>query len=123
MLIRLLRGVLRSQLPVDLNLLCDFVEKLTGSFIIAHKVHHQRHVLHEVALPRSWFMNFIPPGTDLRKDASYIPWFASTVIEFMHQIDAQVQRYPTATSTTKERFIADGSRVTNFTGPLYIARM
>ena len=90
---------------------------------MACKVDSQSHVLHEVALPRSWFISFIPTGTNLGKNVSYFLKFASTVVEFMWQIDAQVQRYPTATSTTKERFIADGSRVTNLTGPLYIARM
>jgi hypothetical protein len=92
--------------------------------MMARKFDPLRNVLHEVALPRSWFIGFIPSDAKfLRKDTSYLPECASTVIEFMNQIDAQVQRYPTATSTTKERFIANGSRLTDITGPPYIARM
>ena len=90
---------------------------------MAHNVDPQSRVLHEVALPRSWFINIILPGANMRKDPSLIFNFASTVVEFMHQIDAQVQRYPTATTTSNERFIAGAGRVDNFKGPLYIARM
>lgn len=119
----LLRGILLTQLSVDLNVLCDIVERLTGLFTMARKVDPQRGVLHDVALPRSWFINFILPHTKLEKDTTHFFKFVTTAIEFMQQIDAQVQRYPTATSTTKERFIVGSTRVTNLTGPPYIARM
>ena len=50
--------------------------------------------------------------------------FASTMIELVQRIDAQVQRYLTKTAPEAgEQFIADGSLVTGLTGPLYIARM
>jgi hypothetical protein len=122
-LICLPRGIFCAQLPVDLDVLCDLVERLTGLYVMSYKVNTQWRTLHEVVLPRSWFINFILPGTKLEKDTSYISDFTSIVVEFMHQIDAQVQRYPTVTSTSKRRFSTDGSRVTNLTGPLYIARM
>lgn len=124
-LICYLRGVLYNQLPIDLNVLCDLFERLTGLFIMAHKVFFRRHVplLHGVVLPRSWFIDLILPDTDLGKPASSLIKFTSTMVEFMQEIDAQLQRYPTATSTTKERFLADGRRVSNWIGPLYISRM
>ena len=114
--------VLRCRLRVDLNALCDLAERLSGLFIMAYRVNSRGGVLHNVTLPRSWFINLILPGTTLGKDTSAFLLFASTTIELMQQIDAQVQRY-IAFSEDEEQFIADGNRMTNLTGPLYIARM
>ena len=124
-LIRSPSGILRSGLPIDLNVLCDVIERLTGLFIMAHNMAHKvgSRWLHEVALPRSWFISLILPNTDPKKDASDFRNFVSTIIKFMQQIDAQTLRYPTATTTTRERFVVGGSRTTNLTGPLHIARM
>ena len=91
---------------------------------MAYRVNSRGGVLHNVTLPRSWLINLILPGTNLGMNTSTFLTFASTIIELMRRVDAQVQRYPESTeSDTREQFIADGSRVTNFTGPLYIARM
>ena len=107
---------LRSQpVCVDLIVLCDLAERLSGLFIMAHGVNSRRGALHNVIMPRSWFINLILPDMDLEKDTSTFPIFAETMIELMQQIDAQVQ--------SKGQFIADGSKITNITGPLYIARM
>lgn len=116
--------VLRCRLRVDLNALCDLAERLSGLFIMAYRFNSRGGILHNVTLPRSWFINLIIPGTDLGKDTSSFSMFASTIIELMQKIDAQVQQYLSKSSPeTVERFIADGSRVTSLTGPLYIAQM
>ena len=108
--------VLRNQpVLVDLIVLCDLAERLAGLFIMARGVDSQRGVLHDVVMPRSWFINFIFPDTDLEKDTSAFSMFVGTMIEFMQRIDAQAE--------SGEQFIADGSRITDVTGPLYIARM
>ena len=113
-LIYYLRGVLHNQLPVDLNVLCDLLERLTGYFIMARKVFFRRRVLplHAVVLPRSWFINLILPGTDLGKYTSSLIMFTSIVIEFMQGI-----------AKIEERFVVDGRRVSNWIGLLYIPRM
>ena len=90
---------------------------------MAYRVNSRGGVLHNVTMPRSWFINLILPGTDLRKDTSAFLTFTLTTIEVMQQIDAQVQQYITLGPDTGEEFVADGSRVTNLTGPSYIARM
>ena len=123
LLICLFSEVIRSQLRVDLNPLCDLAERLSGLFIMAHRVNSRGGVLHNVTLPRSWFINLIRRGTDLRKDTSAFSMFVSTMIELMRGIDAQVQRYLASTFDTWERFTVDGSRMTSFMGPFYIARM
>jgi len=116
--------VLRCGLRVDLNALCDLAERLSGLFIMAYRFNSQGGILHNVTLPRSWFINLLLPGTGLGKDTSAFVMFASTIIELMQRINAQVQRYPAMTaSDTGDQFIADGSRMTSLTGPLYIGRM
>ena len=115
-------GVIRSGLRADVNVLCDLAERLSGLFIMACMVNSRGDILHNVTLPRSWFVNLISPGTDLRKDTSTFSMFAETMIELMQKIDAQAQQYRTSLPES-EQFIADGSRMTDFTGSLYIARM
>ena len=119
-----LSEVLRCGLRADLNALCDLAERLSGLYIMAYRFNSRGGVLHNVTLPRSWFINLILPGTDLGKDTSTFSMFTSVIIELMQRIDAQVQRYLAMSAPeTGEQFIADGSRVTGLTGPLYIARM
>ena len=122
-LICALSKVLHSRLRVDLNALCDLAERLSGLFIMAYRVNSRGGVLHNVTLPRSWIINLILTGTDLGKNTSTFLMFASTIIELMQKIDAQVQRCFTSSESDTEQFIADGSRMTSLTGPLYIARM
>ena len=122
-LICALSKVLHSRLRVDLNALCDLAERLSGLFIMAYRVNSRGGVLHNVTLPRSWLINLILPGMDLGKNTSTFLMFASTIIELMQKIDAQVQRCFTSSESDTEQFIADGSRMTSLTGPLYIARM
>jgi len=114
-----LSEVLRSQLRVDLTVLCDLVERLSGLFIMARNV--LGGVLHNVIMPRSWFITLILPDTDLRKDTSTLSTFAETMIDLMQQIDTQVQRPPT--SAPEEQFTVDGRQMVSFMGPFYIARM
>jgi len=118
-----LSEVVRSRLRVDLNILCDLAERLSGLLIMAYQTNFRGGALHNVTLPRSWFISLILPDTDLRKDTSTLFAFASTIIELMQRIDAQVRQYPTPASDTEEYFIADGNRMTDLAGPLYIARM
>ena len=123
LLISPLGEVLRSSpVRVDLIVLCDLVERLSGLFIMAMRV-GSGGVLHDVTMPRSWFINLILPGTELERDTLSFSIFVSATIELMQRIDAQVRRHLTSPSETWGWFIADGSQVTSLTGPLYIARM
>jgi len=110
-------------LRVDLNVLCDLAERLSGLFIMAERFNSLRGVLHGVTLPQSWLVKLILPVLDLKKDTSTLPTFAETLIELMQRIDAQVQHCPTCTSDTEGLLTADGDRMVDFMGPLYIARM
>ena len=122
-LISPLSKVLRRWLHADLISLCDLVERLSGQFIMTHRVNSCGGVLHNVTMPRSWFINLTIPDADLRKDTKHFLMFVSTIIEIMQRIDAQVQRYLLSVPDPGEQFTVDGNRTTNLTGPLYIARM
>ena len=118
--------LLRSRLRVDLNVLCDLVERLSGLFITSHKANSHGGALHDVTLPRSWIINLelLDTGRDLRMDTSTFSTFTSNVIELMQRIDAQVQRYIKCASDAEEQFVVDhDSLLTDFTGSLYLARM
>ena len=109
--------VIYNQTYTDLTPLCDLAERLSGLFILARRVISPGGVPHNVTMPRSWFINLILSNTDLEKDTSAFTMFASTLIELMQRIDAQVQRYP------GEEFAADANQVANLTGLLSVARM
>jgi len=49
--------------------------------------------------------------------------FTRTIIEFVRQVSKQVEQYSPFPSDRVDQFRADGGRVNNITGPLYIARM
>lgn len=117
--------VLHGNLCADLNALCNLAERLSGLFILARRSQLRGGALHGVTLPRSWFVNIILSWTDPRKDSSTLFAFVVNMIDLMQRIDAQVQRYLTPASdvSIEEQFIADGNRMTDLTGSLYIARM
>ena len=104
---------------MDLNHLCDLVERLSGLFIAAYRVHF-RGVLHNVTLPRSWFINLLRSHPNLRKHMWMILPFTRATVELMQRIAKQVEQY---SSDTTDQFRADGGRVTNITRPFYIARV
>lgn len=117
--------VLHQDLYVDLNVLCNLIEKLSGLFIITSKSGPRKSVLHDIILPRSWFISFILPEADLKKDSTAIFEFVEDVIELLQRIDVQVQQSFESSYDFENgnQFTAEGSRVTGLTGPLYIARM
>ena len=107
---------------MDLNHLCDLAERLSGLFIMAYRVYF-RGLLHNVTLPRSWFINLIRPRPNLSKNTSTFLPFTRVLIDLMQRVSNQVEQYSPFPSETGDHFRADGGRVTNITGPFYIARM
>jgi hypothetical protein len=107
---------------MDLNHLCDLAERLSGLFTMAYRIYF-RGVLHNVTLPRSWFINLIRPHQNLRKHTSMILPFTRTIVELMRRIAKQVEPHVPFSPDAEDQFRADGGRVNNITGPLYIARV
>ncbi|GBE80111.1 predicted protein [Sparassis crispa] len=49
--------ILDHKLPADLNVLCDLLEYLCGSFVLLDRT-QSVHQLHDITLPRRWLLNF-----------------------------------------------------------------
>ena len=98
-----LSETIRSGMRIDLNVLCDLVERLSGLFIMAYRAGFQGGLLHNVILPRSWFINLMLPGTDLRKDASAFFPFAFTMITLMRRIDVEIRQNSTPAPVNEEQ--------------------
>jgi hypothetical protein len=47
--------VVEKKVPVDIGVLCNLVDHLCGAFIVEIR-QHQMAILHNVTLPRSWYL-------------------------------------------------------------------
>ena len=57
--------VVDKLLPIDANVLCDIIDYFCGAAILVHK----NFDLHNVTLPRSWFIALLPSWkNDLRSN-------------------------------------------------------
>lgn len=64
---RYLRHVLESRLPIDINILCTFMEFLTGAFLVAHS----NFSFHRITMPQKQIVHLLRrlpsgPRPDLR---------------------------------------------------------
>ena len=125
LLIYSLSEFLDCELRADVDVLCSLAEMLSGSFIMARKLDSYGGVLHDVTLPRSWFINLILPSRNLGKDSSTLSTFVMDIIDLMQQIDEQVQQHSifAFSGSFGRQFIADGNRMTSLRGSICIARM
>ena len=116
------RQILVKRIPVDIGPVCDIVERLCGSLILAHRYAAGRGTLHGITLPRSWFINLsrslLLPG----KDTSYIPHFLNDAIELLRRIDSRRELYNPQTADSQQ-FKHNGSWLTPSYASVYIARM
>ncbi|KAI0353177.1 hypothetical protein OH77DRAFT_1497420 [Trametes cingulata] len=60
-----LNHILRNRLVVDIGVLCDFMDHLCSSLIVAVRLHSGA-TLHDLTLPKSWIVNVVNSMTDLR---------------------------------------------------------
>ncbi|KAH9891312.1 hypothetical protein C8Q73DRAFT_119576 [Cubamyces lactineus] len=57
--------ILGNKIPIDVGVLCDFMEYLSGSLSIAYRIGEHHGMLHNVTLPRSWIMRLAPDVASL----------------------------------------------------------
>ncbi|KAI0042885.1 hypothetical protein FA95DRAFT_1609833 [Auriscalpium vulgare] len=60
------KHILDSRIPVDITVLCRFLDVLCGSFVIAKKL-WTHGSLHDLMLPRSWVLELLPSAEKLKK--------------------------------------------------------
>ena len=107
---------------MDIGPFCDAVERLCGSFILAHRFMTARGILHNVTLPRSWFINLSRSLPLLNKNTNHIPHFVNDTIELLRRIDLQRELYNPQTADSQQ-FKHSGSRLTPLYASVYITRM
>ena len=68
---------------------CDAVEKPCGLFILAYRFNAQQGSLHDVILPRSWFIGLSRFLQALDKNTSYLRRFVEIAVEFLQRLNSQ----------------------------------
>lgn len=61
MLLLFLRHIISNRLPVNISVLCDFIESLCGSLVVS-SAYQRTGILHDVMLPRSWLHKQLETG-------------------------------------------------------------
>lgn len=57
--------ILEKKVPIDIGVLCDFMDQLCGAIIIASRIRSTGN-LHDVTLPKSWLSRLSPTIDVLR---------------------------------------------------------
>ena len=109
-------------IPVNIGPVCDAVERLCGLHILAHRFTTTRNTLHDVTLPRSWFMSLFRSRPYLDKNTSYIPHFVNDAIELLRRIDFQRENY-NPQGADNHQFKRNGTKLDPLYASTYIARM
>lgn len=108
---------------MNLGPVCDAVERLCGLHILAHRFTTARHTLHDVTLPRSWFMALFRSRPFLDKNTDYIPLFVRNTIELLRRIDLQRESYNSQIIVDNHQFKHNGLKLNPLHASVYIARM
>lgn len=48
--------MVEQKIPINVSLLCDFIEKICGSIVVSLRL-QSRSTLHDITLPKSWLMD------------------------------------------------------------------
>lgn len=93
---------------------------------MAHRVTTGQRSLHDVTLPRSWFINLSRLLPTLDKDIIYLRRFASDMVELLRYFNRclDLQReHPNPQTTDNHQFIHNGSSLGPLSASVYIPRM
>lgn len=79
--------MLEKQVPIDISLLCDIMDHLCGSMILAIRIQSQEGSLHDVTLPKSWLVRLLPKLENLRsKDRQLSRLYKNNMGDLLEQI-------------------------------------
>jgi len=107
---------------VEVGPFCDAVERLCGSFIVAHRLATRRGPLHNVTLPRSWFISLSRSLPTLDKKTNYLPRFVNDTIDLLRRLDYQREHSKSQISDSHQ-FKHNESSLGALYASMYIARM
>ncbi|KAI0656844.1 hypothetical protein C8Q70DRAFT_1158814, partial [Cubamyces menziesii] len=81
--------ILEKKIPVDIGVLCDFMEQLSGSLCMAFRLRANGGNLHDVTLPKSWILRLLPNVTSLStKDTQLSCLFKKHIGDLLEDIYA-----------------------------------
>ena len=69
-------------LPIDANVLCDIIDYLCGATILVRK----NFILHNVTLPRSWFITLLPNWKNDSRSNNNIDPLVAILIKSLGQL-------------------------------------
>jgi hypothetical protein len=81
----MIRQVVDKLLPIDVNVLCDIIDYLCGAAILVRK----NLDLHNVTLPRSWFIALLP---NLKNDSRSNNGIDTSVIILINSLGQLLDR-------------------------------
>ena len=116
-----------NRITVEVGPFCDAVERLCGLFIMAHRFSPESSSLHDVTLPRSWFISLSRSLPALDKNIKGLRYFVNDVIELLRRLNRRldVQHEPPNSQATLDNrhFTYNGSSLGPLYASIYIARM
>ena len=74
--------VVDKLLPIDANVLCDIIDYLCGATILVRK----NFILHNVTLPRSWFITLLPNWKNDSRSNNDIDALVAILIKSLGQL-------------------------------------
>lgn len=78
--------VIKNRIPVDVGVLCSFMEYLCGAFLVAIRL-QKRQTLHNLTLPMSWLMRLFPQIKSWQaRDTQLSFMFKKNMGEFLEQV-------------------------------------
>ncbi|KAI0327262.1 hypothetical protein GY45DRAFT_1428013 [Cubamyces sp. BRFM 1775] len=81
--------ILEKKVPVDVGVLCDFMEQLSGSLCMAFRLRANGGNLHDVTLPKSWILRLLPSVASLStKDTRVSLLFKKHIADLLEDIYA-----------------------------------
>ncbi|KAI0757675.1 hypothetical protein C8Q80DRAFT_1134839, partial [Daedaleopsis nitida] len=82
-----LNHVLENKLHIDITLLCDLMDHLCGSMVLAIRLQGSQGTLHDVTLPKSWLTRLLPKIESLRsKHRSLSFTYKKNLADLLEQI-------------------------------------
>jgi hypothetical protein len=83
-----LRYILNHKIPINIGVLCDYMDRLCGSIVMSRRFQNQGS-LHNTMLPRTWLINQCDSLTKMaNKETRVLGMFLSSSIDVLTTIES-----------------------------------
>ena len=78
--------IIMEELPVDIAALCELLDSLCGSLIVASRT-DRANTLHDITMPHSWFRRTLPTIRALKgKSTTLFDWYIKPIEVLLERI-------------------------------------